>query len=84
MRVADWVADWLAVKDRRHLRDIYRMVLSIPDSDQIVDGVLQAVVEVVLPEDAGHARMGDDVCVAHLFLAAWERPVLLRAPCMMR
>ena len=53
-----------------------------PDLHQVFDAGTQAVVKVVLPHDAGHAGVGEDVGVACLLLALpWEGPVLLRAAC---
>lgn len=56
---------------------------SMPDVDEILDAVLESIVEEMLPEDAWHSRMCEDVGVARLLLAFGERPVLLRAACTM-
>jgi len=49
----------------------------------VLDAATQAVVKVVLPHDAGHARVGDDVSIACLLsFVARERPVLLCATCI--
>ena len=53
----------------------------MPDGDEVFDGVAQAVVKVVLPEDSRHARVRQDVGIPRLLLPAREWPVLLRAAC---
>lgn len=53
-----------------------------PDFNQVLDAAAQAIIKVVLPHDAGHAWVGQDVCVPRLLsFVAWERPMLLRATC---
>ena len=50
-----------------------------PDVNELVNDVLLAVVEVMLPQDAGDAGVSHDICIAGLLLSRRERPVLLRA-----
>ena len=51
----------------------------------MLDTAAQAIVKVVLPHDAGHARVGEDVSIARLLsLVAGERPMLLGAACSPR
>ena len=57
------------------------MSICSPDIDEFVDGVLEPVVKIVLPQDAGHAWMSKDVGIATLFLLLGKGPVLLRAAC---
>lgn len=48
----------------------------------MLDTAAQAIVKVVLPHDAGHARVGENVGIAGLLsLVAGERPMLLGAAC---
>ena len=54
----------------------------MPDVDEILDAVLESIVEEMLPEDTWHSRMCKDVGVARLLLAFGERPMLLRAACI--
>lgn len=53
-----------------------------PDFNQVLDAPAQAIIKVVLPHDAGHARVGEDVCIPRLLsFVARERPMLLCATC---
>ena len=52
-----------------------------PNVDELVDGILEPVVKIVLPQNTGHAGMSEDVGIATLFLFLGEGPVLLCAPC---
>lgn len=53
-----------------------------PDFHQVFDASAKAIVKVVLPHDAGHARVGEDVGIACLLLPMpGEWPVLLSAAC---
>ena len=48
----------------------------------MLDAATEAMVEVVLPHDAGHAWVSQDVSIACLLSTApWEGPVLLSATC---
>lgn len=54
----------------------------LPHFYQVLDAGTKAMVEVVLPHDARHAWVGQDVSIACLLSAArWEGPVLLSAAC---
>lgn len=53
-----------------------------PDFHQVFDAPAKAIVKVVLPHDAGHARVGEDVGIACLLLPMpREGPMLLCATC---
>ena len=58
------------------------LLRDVPDFHQVFDGLAKSVVKVVLPHDAGHAWVGQDVSIACLLrLACGEGPMLLSAAC---
>ncbi len=57
---------------------------ALAQGDELVDGLPAVAVEVVVPEDGGVAGVGEQVSIAQGNAVLWERPVLLRAPCMAR
>ena len=55
---------------------------ALAQGNELVDGFPAVAVEVVIPEDSGVARVGEEVCVAQGNAMLWKGPMLLRAPCM--
>lgn len=57
--------------------------MSLPDFDESLDGVSQAVSPKMVPEDAGSARMSHDVGIPFVQVVVGEGPVVQGRPCVM-
>ena len=55
---------------------------ALAQGDELVDDLPAVATEVVVPEDCGVPRVGEQVGVAQSDAVFWEGPVLLCAPCM--